>query len=822
LTAFLFKQFDLRKILFVKLNISNDLKLANALTWRYVVALSLIATLSTAAWFSLQLVISKQKSTAAIVNISGRQRMLSQRTALFSYLLVHALVVERPRIHRKLQASIELMARSHLALIHGSKEMGLPAKMSPTVRAIYFTGDKPLNTQVENYIQSVRTLLLVDMNELSADNPSLQYIADTASTTLVESLDKMVHQYQIEGEASIESLEKIETVLWLFTLILLMLEATLIFRPFTKSIKMAVSKLQLKSEELQLHQDDLEAVIEQRTAELRIASIAFECQEGMAVTDASNHTLRVNQAFTRITGYDNGDVIGQIPKFFRLDKYEDAFYSAMWESIHNTGAWEGEIWDRRKNGEMYPANLTITAVKDGVGNVTNYVSTLTDITLSKAATDEIKNLAFYDPLTQLPNRRLFVDRLNHALAASTRSGQRGAVLFLDLDHFKTLNDTLGHDAGDLLLRQVATRLTSCLREGDTVARIGGDEFVVLLESLSSQLLDAAAQTEVIGEKILYTLNQPYQLASDKYYNSTSIGATLFFGHELEIEELLKQADISMYQAKKSGRNTLRFFDPVMQEVINTRADTERDLRLALDNNEFQLYYQVQVDSVGHPLGAEALIRWFHPERGLVAPLNFIPLAEDTGLILPIGLWVLETACAQLKKWEQSSLTCELTISVNVSAKQFNQPDFVAQVQTILQQYAINPERLKMELTESMLLDNIERIIITMVALQAIGVHFELDDFGTGYSSLQYLKKLPLHQLKIDQSFARDIATDKNDQAIVRTIVAMARSLNMDVIAEGVETDVQFAYLGNYGCNYFQGYLFGKPLPITEFEAALKR
>lgn len=808
--------------MFIKPNIMNDLNIAHALTWRYVIALILVAVLSTAAWFSLQLVISKQKSTAAIVNVSGRQRMLSQRTALFSNLLVHASIVDRPRIHRKLQDSIALMKHSHLALIHGDKEIGLPASMFPTVSAMYFNGDNPLNKQVENYIQSVQSLLLLDVNALTINNASLRYITNTATTSLLTSLDKMVYQYQIEGEASIKSLEKIETILWFFTMLLLMLEAVLIFRPIVKHIQNVIRKLQIKTDELQLHKEGLEEAVEQRTADLRIASIAFECQEGMAVTDANNYILRVNRAFTRITGYNNEDVIGQTPRLFRSGKHGDSFYSAMWDSINNKGTWEGEIWDRRKNGEIYPANLTISVVKDAMGNLTNYVSTLTDITLSKAATDEIKSLAFYDPLTQLPNRRLFVDRLNQALAASTRSGQRGAVLFLDLDHFKTLNDTLGHDAGDLLLQQVAERLRNCLREGDTVARIGGDEFVVFLENLSSQQFDAAAQTEVIGEKILNSLNQPYQLASDKYYNSTSIGATLFLGQDVEIEELLKQADISMYQAKKSGRNALRFFDPVMQEAINQRADTERDLRSALENKEFQLYYQIQVDSTGSPLGAEALIRWQHPERGLITPVHFISLAEDTGLILPIGLWVLETACAQLKAWAQHTLTSKFTISINVSAKQFNQTNFVQQVQATLQQHQINPALLKLELTESMLLDNIEHIIFTMVALQTIGVRFELDDFGTGYSSLQYLKKLPLQQLKIDQSFVHDIAEDKNDQAIVRTIVAMARGLSMDVIAEGVETDLQLAYLGNYGCNHFQGYLFGKPLSIIDFEEALER
>ena len=397
----------------------------------------------------------------------------------------------------------------------------------------------------------------------------------------------------------------------------------------------------------------------------------------------------------------------------------------------------------------------------------------------------------------------------------------GALLFLDLDNFKTLNDTLGHDVGDLLLQQVAERLKACVREGDTVARLGGDEFVVLLKNISEQAIEAATRVGVVGNKILTSLNQPYQLETHQYQITSSIGATLLNNHQSSIEELLKQADIAMYQAKTAGRNTLRFFDPQMQDTINIRVALERELRKALEQQQFQLYYQIQVDSSLRPLGAEALIRWLHPERGLVSPFHFIPLAEETGLILTIGQWVLETACAQLKLWQQDTLTRNLTLSVNVSAKQFRQVDFVAQVQAVVQRHAINPMRLKLELTESILLEQIEETIATMNALKEISVRFSLDDFGTGYSSLQYLKRLPLYQLKIDQSFVRDIAVDNSDQAIVRTIIAMAQTLNLNVIAEGVETEEQRQLLLQNGCNTYQGYLFGRPVPIVQFEAVLK-
>lgn len=577
-----------------------------------------------------------------------------------------------------------------------------------------------------------------------------------------------------------------------------------------------------------LHQEASESlwalvdVTERKLAEndLRIAATAFESQEGMLVTDANNNILRVNRAFTNITGYSSEEVVGQQPRMFNSGQHDVSFFVRMWECINNAGVWEGEILNRRKNGEVYPEYLTITAVKNTEGMVTNYVATLTDITERKQAADEIRHLAFYDSLTHLPNRRLLLNRLNHALAASARSGRAGALLFLDLDHFKILNDTLGHATGDLLLQQVSARLSACVREGDTVARLGGDEFVVLLEDISASALEVASRAEVTSEKILSALGQTYKLGTHEYQSTVSIGVAIFSGHEQTQEELLKHADIAMYQAKKANRNTLRFFDPKMQEAIHARVDLERELRKALEQHQFRLYYQIQVDVAERPIGAEALIRWIHPERGLVSPLHFIPLAEETGLILPIGKWVLDAACAQLQIWQQDVATRNLTISINVSAKQFRQADFVDEVLATMQRHAIDPAKLKLELTESMLLDDIENTVATMAALGKLGVQFSLDDFGTGYSSLQYLKRLPLAQLKIDQSFVRDIAINSNDQAIVRTIIAMAHMLNLNVIAEGVEAEVQQGLLLNDGCICYQGFLFGKPVPIDQFEAAL--
>jgi len=556
-------------------------------------------------------------------------------------------------------------------------------------------------------------------------------------------------------------------------------------------------------------------------AELRIASVAFDAHDSMMITDAEGVMLRINKRFTENTGFTAEDVLGKTPSVLKSGRHDADFYRKMWESIKRTGSWHGEVWDKRKNGEVYPKLLTISAVVGDQGFVTHYVASHIDITKLKADEEEIRRLAFYDPLTGMPNRRLLMDRLQKALVSSARSGKHGALLFIDLDDFKVINDTLGHDVGDSLLKQVSFRMIVCVREGDTVARLGGDEFVVLLEDLAGKALEAAAQVEVIGEKILVALNQPYQIGEHECRSTPSIGVTLFSGRHREMEELMKRGDIAMYQAKSAGKNALCFFESEMQDAINIRAALEADLRKALVNKEFHLYYQVQVDSANRAIGAETLIRWIHPERGMVSPAQFIPLAEETGLILPIGLWVLETACEQLKIWQADISTRDLVVAVNVSARQFSQRIFVDNVQDIVRRHEIDPKFLKLELTESMLFENIEALIITMNALYDIGVRFSLDDFGTGYSSLQYLKRLPLSQLKIDQSFVRDISDDPSDRAIVRTIIAMAHGLNLDVIAEGVETAQQRQLLLEKGCSHFQGYLFSKPVPIEQFAALLK-
>lgn len=559
-----------------------------------------------------------------------------------------------------------------------------------------------------------------------------------------------------------------------------------------------------------------EALAKQSLEELKYQKFALDKHAIVAVTDVKGRITYANTKFAEISGYSVEELIGQDHNILNAGYHPKGYFKEMYRVVAGGQVWHGEICNRAKDGSLYWVDTTIAPFLGENGKPQSYISIRTDITQRKAAEDKSNYLALYDPLTNLPNRRLLLDRLGQALVSVTRNEHSGALLFLDLDHFKTLNDTLGHDVGDLLLQQVAERLTGCVREGDTVARLGGDEFVVILEGLSEHEMEAAAQAEIIGEKILTKFMQTYWLKGYEHRITSSIGITLFGKNNLNSDELLKQADIAMYQAKKLGRNALSFFDPKMQEGIQARVDMEHELRKAIDQNEFQLFYQLQVNDVNRPVGAEALIRWLHPMRGLVSPQEFIPIAEDAGMILEIGAWVIDSACLQLKHWAADELTRSLTISVNVSAKQFHQADFAEQVRAAVVRHEINPMLLKLELTESALLDHVEVAIAVMNALKELGVRFSLDDFGTGYSSLQYLRLLPLYQLKIDRSFVQNIAGVSSDQAIVRTIIAMAHTLNLNVIAEGVETQMQQGILLDSGCVHYQGYLFSKPVPIDVF------
>ena len=526
-------------------------------------------------------------------------------------------------------------------------------------------------------------------------------------------------------------------------------------------------------------------------------------------------------------------------RYIRIDGQRDGINSVDWDSLLGKCRWDAgpqgvseaawaehraqlaahqvfhdfELQQLRADGSPMWAAISGTPVFSAQGVFQGYRGTGRDVSARKQAKADIERLAFYDALTGLPNRRLLIDRLQKAMEHSARFIVHGALLFIDLDNFKILNDTLGHHMGDELLMQVAARLTRCVRSCDTVARLGGDEFVVMLEDIGEQPSDAAALAEGVGRKIVQALNQEYELGRQRHHCSPSIGVTLFFQHLHTLDELLKRADLAMYQAKAAGRNTLRFYDPDMQAAATARALLEKDLRQGLLHNAFMLYYQPVVDEHARVTGVEALLRWKHPTRGMVSPAEFIPVAEQTGLILPLGQWVLEQACAQLLLWSQDPATQALTIAVNVSARQFRQQDFTKQILHLLDRTGANPHRLKIELTESLLLTDFEDAIVKMGALRAIGVGFALDDFGTGYSSLSYLKRLPLDQLKIDQSFVRDVLVDPNDAAIARTILNLAQSLDLGVVAEGVESAGQRDFLLRSGCKAFQGYLFGRPVPV---------
>ena len=562
-------------------------------------------------------------------------------------------------------------------------------------------------------------------------------------------------------------------------------------------------------------------ITERRRAEesMRIAATVFESFEGMVVTGPDQRILKANQSYARLTGYSVDELVGQSPRLLQSGRHDAQFYRDLHAALLSSGAWQGEVWNRRKNGEVYPAWITVTAVRSPEGEVTHYVGTQTDISQRKAAEEEIRQLAFFDPLTGLPNRRLMVDRLQHGLAASERSGSGGALLFVDLDNFKDLNDTQGHEIGDQLLRQVAARLGECVRSGDTVARLGGDEFVLLLEGLSSQPGEAAAQAEAVGRTVLLALAQDYVLGGLTHHSSCSIGVALFADAQGSVDELLKRGDMAMYQAKGAGRNTLRFFDPRTQAAVTARTALEAGLHAALRDGQFLLHYQPQMSQREGMLGAEALVRWMHPQRGLVSPAEFIPVAEASGLIVPLGAWILRTACQQLVEWARDPCSERWSLAVNVSARQFRHPHFVDEVIGLLEETGANPHRLKLELTETLMVDDVEDTIARMTTLRALGIRFSLDDFGTGYSSLSYLKRLPLDQLKIDQSFVRDLLTDANDASIARTIVMLAQSLDLGVIAEGVETPEQCAVLASLGCHMWQGYLFGRPGPAQALKEA---
>ncbi len=548
---------------------------------------------------------------------------------------------------------------------------------------------------------------------------------------------------------------------------------------------------------------------------LRIAATTFESHEPIIITDKAGTILRVNNAFTDVTGYKSDEAIGKNPRILSSGRQSESFYQNMFKQLEESGQWQGEIWNRRKSGEIYPEWKTITAVKDKTGKTTHYVSLFFDITERKEHENRIQDLVFYDPLTKLPNRRMLLTKLSQEISYTRRHSMFGALLFIDLDHFKTLNDSLGHHIGDELLQQVGQRLLHGLREEDIAVRIGGDEFVVLLHADNKTLEQASRQATLVAQKLHLIISNPYTLQDTEFTFTSSIGLTIYpQQEELDPLELLKQADSAMYSAKQKGRNMISFYHPDMQVRAKERLAMENDLRQALKTNIFELYYQPQINFNGQLVGLEALIRWKDKKRDWVSPGQFIPIAEETGLIIDIGQWVLHTACKQMQIWQQMEQAPD-HIAVNVSSREFHMPEYEQILINTVDQAGITPQQIMLELTENIMIENIELTLKKMHALKQAGFRISLDDFGTGYSSLSYLKMLPIDQIKIDQSFVRDLESDKNNIMIIELIIEIARHMNVEVIAEGVETKAQQELLMQKECCVYQGYYFSKPLPVGE-------
>ncbi len=656
------------------------------------------------------------------------------------------------------------------------------------------------------YIIDPDTRYILQANKVAS--AQLGYTNEELLSMRIEDIDFMASPQ--EHKASIEKLKKVSSVLF----------ETKSRKKNGKLIDVEISSRIIEYDGKTVIQSFIRDVTgRKRTQErLKLASNVFEnILEGVMVTDSKATIQYTNPAFTKITGYTASEVIGKTPGLLKSRLHDRSFYDDMWKNLLTAGNWQGEIWNRRKNGEPFPEWLTITAIKDKSGETTQYAAIFHDITELKQGQEEIKYQAYHDALTGLPNRLLFHDRLTQSIGHARRNNNKLAILFLDLDNFKKINDSLGHEVGDLMLKGVATRLIATLREEDTVSRFGGDEFTIILENLED-----AEDTSLVAQKIIKTLSEPFLYQGSKLFITTSIGITLFPEDGDSVEKLMKNADMAMYRAKEHGKNTYQFFTHEMNLKVIERFKIEDDLRNAVENKEFLIHYQPKVDlATGTIVSMEALVRWQKPAGEIVSPADFIPVAEDTGLIIPIGGWVLREACRKTKIWMDKGYG-PLKVTVNLSAKQFHDENLIKSIEIVLNETDLDPKHLELEITESSMMADVEKNVLTLKCLSSMGISLAIDDFGTGYSSLNYLMRFPINTLKIDSSFVNEIPGDNDAESIVQVIIAMARSLSLSVVAEGVETREQLDFLRKYNCDEIQGYYFSKPLPEERFEALLDK
>lgn len=790
----------------------NSFKTIKHIRIRYILGLSAIGLLVTASFITMNNVISKQRGFSSLVNLAGHQSGLVNRIAYFSSLMVTTVdETEFNMARAQLGKTIHKMRDAHHILRHGDREKGIPKVTNDQLKTIYDDPSVGLDLALSRFLNYADDIYLSTHDVLNPKFFSYIYLTTYGPHVLEPMLDAAVDEYQKIGKAAILKIERLETMIWVATILVLFLEAGLIFYPLERHVRSTIDSLQTSVK-------SLTRIRERLTAAQKLARV------GDWEYRFSDRRLIWSEQTYDICGVDRKQFDVTEDNAIQLVHPDDrdAVKTALKGIVDRLQSATMEYRIICPNGQERMIFQQVAVRKHDGRRVLS--GTVQDITDRKQSENQIKQLALYDALTGLVNRRLLGDRLGQAIAASRRSRKYGAVLMLDLDNFKTLNDTSGHDIGDALLIEVARRLNACIRQTDTAARLGGDEFVVLLEWLDRHH-DASLKLALdVAEKIRMSLNRPYVLGHKSHlcHSSASIGAVIFKGDVHTASELLKRADVAMYEAKDLGRNRVCLFSKERQAIVNRTTTMAYDLKKALDSEEFTLYLQPQVMRTGRICSAEALLRWIPAGKQPVSPGVFIPIAEETGLILPLGEWVLKNACQHVVKLlECQNLPSGFTLAVNISARQFSDDQFLEKVKDIISGSGIDPRRLKFELTETCLLHDLDKGRATLESLQQMGIHIELDDFGTGYSSLNLLKNLPINTLKIDRSLIHGIETGSQGRTLVRAAIAMARAMSMTVIAEGVETQRQESFLVEEGCDIMQGFRYARPMPLSEFTACLE-